>query len=207
MLHLLPEYQKRKVLTEYRLRLTVVLILLVATAVLMFAIFLMPSYVYLYASKSELVLEKQGLSSIVNARSASSTDKAGGDAGKAIASLKPFAASLSPLLYVDALIPEGPDDAAMRKGIRIHGYFMTPISDTKVSVAISGIADSRENLSKYAAYLNGKFGGVKLPLSSLAKQGDIPFDFKFEADKVKLAPEPVLTNPENGVSEPSDTTQ
>ncbi len=207
MLHLLPEYQKRKVLTEYRLRLTVVLILLVATAVLMFAIFLMPSYVYLYSSKSELVLEKQGLSSIVNARSASTTDKAGGDAGKAIASLKPFAASLLPLLYVDALIPEGSDGASMRKGIRIHGYFMTPISDTKVSVAISGIADSRENLAKYAAYLNGKFGGVKLPLSSLAKQGDIPFDFKFEADKSKLMTDPAPVAQENGTTESSGMTQ
>lgn len=185
MLHLLPEYQKRKVLTEYRLRLTVVLILLVAVAILMFVIFLMPTYVYLYSSKSELVSRKLGYVAHIQSKAASSTDKAIGDVGMVIAALKPISGSLEPLLYIDALAPKGVGSAEI-DGIQINSYFLSPISDDKVAIMISGIADTREGLTRYSSYLNDRFGGVKLPLSSLAKQRDIPFDFKFEVEKNKF---------------------
>jgi hypothetical protein len=187
MLHLLPEYQKKKVLTEYRLRLIVVLILLVAFAILMFAIFLMPSYAYLYSSKSELVSKKHTFTTLIESRSSLSVDKNGGDAKKAISALKPLLGSLDPLLYIDALSPAG----STASSVRINSYFLTPIADDKVAIMISGVASSREGLTKYAGYLNEKFGGVKLPLSSLAKQSDIPFDFKFEVDKQKFTQQSV----------------
>lgn len=188
MLHLLPEYQKRKVITEYRLRLTVVLILLLAISFLACAVFLMPSYVYLYTAKSDLMAKKEGFSSLIKARDAASAQKQGGDAGKAIAALQPLAGSLKPLIYMDALAPIAPS-------VRVNGYFLSATPSGKVGVVISGIADSREGLSAYAAHLNSKFGGVKLPLSSLARQGDIPFDFKFEADPDKLAAPAVASAP------------
>ncbi len=179
MLHLLPEYQKRKVITEYRLRLTVVLILLLAISLLACAVFLMPSYVYLYTAKSDLVAKKEGFASLIKARDAASAEKQGGDVGNAIATLGPLPGSIQPLAYMDALVPPA-------SSIRITGYLLSSSPSGKVSVAISGIASSREGLSSYATYLNGRFGGVKLPLSSLAKQGEIPFDFKFDADRDKL---------------------
>ena len=182
MLHLLPEYQKRKVLTEYRMRLTVVCILLVAVAILAYAIFLMPSYVYLFTAKSELTLKKEGLMALIKAKSAASADKSGGDIGKAIAALKPLPGSLQPLQYMDVLAPS-PSFAYL---ITVNGYFMTPTTGDKIGVVLNGVAVTREGLTKYVAFLNDRFGGVKLPLSALAKQSDIPFEFRFEVDRAKF---------------------
>ncbi len=180
MLNLLPEYQKRKVLAEYRVRVAVVLIMLLAGAAVIFAVFLMPSYAYLHAAKSDLAAKKQAFDEVIQSKTASTSDKTAGDAVKAIAALQPLGGSLEPLLYIDALAPAS---AGISSGVRVNGYFLTPASNDKIGVMISGIADSREGLTKYSAYLDGRFGGVKLPLSSLAKQSDIQFDFKFEADR------------------------
>lgn len=179
MLHLLPEYQKKKVLTEYRLRLAVVFILMLAFAIVAFAIFLMPSYVYLYSAKSELVAKKHVLESIIAARSGIKVNQGTGDVGKSIAALKPMSGSLNPLLYIDQLTPAS-------ASIHVSGYFMATTPNNKVGIVITGTSDTREALSAYAAALNAKFGGVKLPLSALAKQGNIPFDFKFEVEQSKL---------------------
>lgn len=179
MLHLLPEYQKKKVLAEYRLRLVVVLILMLVFAIIAFAIFLMPSYVYLFAAKSDLVAKKSGLESTIASKSGIKTNQNGGDVSKSIAALKPLSGSLSPLAYMDQLMPTSPS-------IRVNGYFMATTNNGKVGIVITGNAETRESLSAYANALNAKFGGVKLPLSALAKQGNIPFDFRFEVDQAKL---------------------
>ena len=183
MLHLLPEYQKKKVLTEYRLRLAVVLILMLAFAIVAFAIFLMPSYVYLFTEKSELVAKKTALSSLVASRSAGKTTQSGTDIVKSINALKPLPGAMDPILYIDKLAP-------MSSSVRVSGYFMAPTPGNKVGIVITGVADTREALSNYASALDGKFGGVKLPLSALAKQSNISFDFKFEVDQAKLDKKP-----------------
>jgi hypothetical protein len=179
MLHLLPEYQKKKVIAEYRLRLSVVSILLLAVSILIFAVFLMPSYVYLYSAKSELAARKSGLSSIIQARSGGISNKTGIDVPKSIAALIPMSGSLEPISYMDQLVSTSP-------AVHVTSYFFAPVSGGRIGVMISGMADNRESLAAYADDLDKKFGGVKLPLSSLAKQSNIPFDFRFEVDQAKL---------------------
>lgn len=190
MLHLLPEYQKKKALAEYRVRVAIVFIMMLAGSLLIFSVFLVPSYAYLHVAKSGLASKKLELDGIIRSKTASTTDNAAGDALKAIEALKPLGGSMEPLLYIDALSPV---NAGMGGSVRVNSFFLTPAANGKIGVMISGIADSREGLTKYAAYLNELFGGVKLPLSSLAKQSDIPFDFKFEADRGRFVqPDPIL---------------
>lgn len=180
MLHLLPQYQKRKVIKEYRLRLGLVAIFTFLFAVIMFSIFTLPSYILLRSEKVSLELKKNTLESTINLSDEGNGELAANIA-KSISALKPFEKTISPNLFIDSLAPE-------TSGILINGYAFSQANPTDpVSVVLSGTAKTREDLTAYADTLNTRFGGVKLPLSSLANTSNITFDFRFTMtyDKAK----------------------
>lgn len=171
MLHLLPQYQKHKVVKEYRMRMALVFILALGTATLIFAIFTLPSYIYLSSEKKLLETKKTAIEATIN------TSKGNGenaiDISKALISLKPYETAISPNLYIDAISPNYP-------GITITGYAFNQANPADpVNVVLSGVGRTREELTAYADLLNERFGGVKLPLSSLANSSNISFDFRF----------------------------
>lgn len=173
MLHLLPQYQKRKVIKEYRIRLAAVILGLLLLVIVMYGAFMMPTFMKLYTEKRALIGQKQAQTSIIDSRNAKSGD-ANQDIAKAVGALKPFDKTLTPLLFIDALAPQS-------AGIKIDGYALTQNGATEpITVTVNGIARTREDVSGYAKLLNDRFGGVKLPLSALAKQSDISFDFRFQ---------------------------
>ncbi len=175
MLHLLPEYQKRKVIGEYRIRLGVVFVWSLTVLSCLSAILTLPAYISIIGEKNSLMAEKNIHQSVIDAG-----NKQGGatklDITKAVEALAPYPNPLVPTLFVQAL-------SKGANGISIDGYSLVQNNSTDpVVVVLSGNARTRESLSNYARSLNEVFGNVKLPLSSLAKQGDIPFEFKFQAD-------------------------
>lgn len=180
MLHLLPQYQKRKVIKEYRLRLGLVIISTFFFAVIMFAVFTLPSFILLRSEKISLELKKTTLQSTINMSDGGNGEIAA-DIAKSIVALKPFEKTISPNLFIDALAPE-------TNGIAVSGYAFSQANPTDpISVVLSGTAKTREDLTAYADILNSRFGGVKLPLSSLANSSNISFDFRFTMtyDKAK----------------------
>lgn len=172
MLHLLPQYQKRKVIKEYRLRLGIVIIAALFYTVIIFGVFTLPSFIKLNNEKIILNSKKVTLEGTIN----SSNNKDGGhvtNSAQAIIALAPYNTSLAPILFIDAVLPD-------TAGISISGYSFNQAGPTDpVNVVISGIAKTREDLSGYAQLLNSRFGNVKLPLSSLANSSNINFDFRF----------------------------
>ncbi len=173
MLHLLPQYQKNKVIKEYRIRLAAVLLSSILLVIIMFAVFTLPTFMRLYAEKRALIAQKESYLAIINTGAARSGE-GNLDIWKAVDALKPFGKTLTPLLFLDAL-------ASPSSGIRIDGYALAQTSASEpVTVTLNGVARTREDVSAYAKLLNDRFGGVKLPLSSLVKQSDISFDFRFQ---------------------------
>lgn len=200
MLHLLPQYQKRKVVKEYRLRLGLVLIIVIFFAVIMFTIFTLPSFLLLRTEKIVLEGKKSSIESIINSKNLKNGDSAT-DMSKSAVALKPFSKSLSPNLFIDSVVPS-------TSGITIGGYaFNQAGPEDPVNVVISGVSKTREDLTAYAELLNKRFGGVKLPLSSLANSANISFEFRFaitydkalavKDDKDKNLPEVLGTSTED----------
>ncbi|MFM2383909.1 MAG: hypothetical protein RIQ72_481 [Candidatus Parcubacteria bacterium] len=179
MLHLLPQYQKDKVIKEYRLRLAVVIIGTLLFLTLVFIILTLPTYMVLQNQKGILISQKDSLSQLINVGGSASKDN-NLDIWKAVDALLPVAGGFVPSAYIDAVTPK-------QAGVTIDGYaFVQGVPGQPVSVSINGTAKTREGLTEYVKVLNAKFGGVKLPLASLAKQADIPFDFKFQIDDTKI---------------------
>ena len=174
MLHLLPQYQKDKVIKEYHLRLAVVVICSILFLSLVYAVFMLPSYMLLRNQISILEAQKKSLSSIVNVSGLAQNNNA--DTWKIVDALTPFKKTLVPSEAIDMVNPKV-------KGVHIAGYNFVQINPGEpIIVTITGTADNREGLSTYVKDLNTAFSGVKLPLSTLAKQSNITFDFKFQID-------------------------
>lgn len=179
MLHLLPDYQKKKVIHEYRLRLMIVLLWTLLITVLVFAVFTLPSFLALHAQKSDLQNQKADQTAAI-ARFEERGNGSQIDSSKAIEALRPYKNPFIPTLYIDAL-------SASSTGINVDGYaFSQAKAEDPVSVVINGFADKREDLSFFSKSLNDVYGNVKLPLSALAKQSDIPFEFRFQMDFAKV---------------------
>ncbi len=179
MLHLLPQYQKDKVIKEYRLRLAVVIIGTLLFLALVFIVLTLPTYMVLQNQKEILISQKDSLSQLINVGGSASKDN-NLDIWKAVDALLPAAGSFVPSVYIDAVTPK-------QAGVTIDGYaFVQTAPGQLVNVSINGSAKTREGLTEYVKVLNAKFGGVKLPLASLAKQADIPFDFKFQIADTKI---------------------
>lgn len=179
MLHLLPQYQKDKVIKEYRMRLAVVVIGALFFIALVFAIFTLPTFMILQNQKSLLLSQKESLTQIINTGGSVSSDT-NLEIWNAVDALAPFQQALIPSAYIDAVTPKV-------TGINIDGYtFVQTSPGQPVSAGVNGIAKTREALTEYVKELNTSFGGIKLPLASLAKQSDIPFDFKFQIDHSKI---------------------
>jgi hypothetical protein len=160
MLHLLPQYQKDKVIKEYRLRLTVVIIGTLFFIALVSVILTLPTYMVLQNQKTTLILQKESLSQLINIGGATSTNN-NLDMWKAVDALLPETGGFIPSTYIDAVLPK-------QIGISIEGYsFVRTDKGQPVSASINGVAKSREGLAEYVKVLNTKFGGVKLPLASL----------------------------------------
>lgn len=179
MLHLLPQYQKDKVIKEYRMRLTVIIIGMLLFLAIVYIVATLPTYMVLQNQKTILTSQKDSLVQTINIGGAMKQEE-GADIWKAVDGLAPLPGGFKPSVYIDAVAPT-------QAGITIDGYaFVRADPKQPVGVSVTGSAKTREGLTEYVKELNTKFGGVKLPLASLAKQADIPFDFKFQIDDSKI---------------------
>lgn len=179
MLHLLPQYQKEKVIREYRLRLSTVIVGAVCFLAAVYVIFTLPTFMLVQGQKNFLSTQKDSLSQIIN-MGGSSTQDNNLEVWKSVDALTPFAGTLHPLVNLDAV-------NSKLSGIKIDGYnFVQANPGEQITVGVTGTAKTREDLTQYVKQLNVDFGGVKLPLASLVKQSDIPFDFKFQVGYKKF---------------------
>jgi len=173
MLNILPTAEKKKIITEYRLRLASMAIFAVAALVLVSLVLLIPSYILAVSkfdnisgqisqleSKQDLTGQEKGIDAQVR------------DVNKKV---NLFLAGRG----VDRLSP--PDIIArviaMRGStIKIQGFDYDVAGDQE-RLAISGVAADRDSLAQFVEVLkkDPTFTSVELPVSSYVKSVNISF--------------------------------
>lgn len=171
MFNLLPDSLKWEIIKEYRLRLSIVVLIFVVFIELSFAVFMLPSIVISYYKEKEVelridVLEKSfGESNTSLIRST-------------IKSLNNDLNTIDKTLQYSETIPLI-DIILSKKTNNIH---ITDISYTSsgtstTNILIQGVSLTRDSLVNFKKSLEGseKFKTIDLPISNLAKDKDIKF--------------------------------
>lgn len=168
LLDLLPEDRRRKIRRAYVLRVGTVAAILGVVLVAAAAALLVPTYIYLVSSLRAQSVRLASVESTISAADQTTL-------GKRLATLSADATEIAQLgttPSASALIREVL--AIGRPGIVLTGMSYTPSQGT---LALSGVAAARNDLRAYQLSLAAtpRFANAALPVSSYAKDRDIPF--------------------------------
>jgi len=171
MRNLLPNRVKQQLRTEYRLRLSIVGLLLFSVALLMAGVFLVPSY--LLSASDKMVVEDR--------MRFAEQGPAPQEAESSIERLELAQLQVELLstlqkstLFSDRLIQIIEQKPA---GVRIGIFFYTTRDEGENMLTLSGVAETREDLLSFERSLKSEpdFSSVTLPVSNLAKDRDLSF--------------------------------
>jgi hypothetical protein len=171
MINLIPPTAQKQVTREYKIRVVSVWLFLLGFACLVVAIFNIPVYV-LVQSQLSTYLQEFTLAS--NQSDSFKSSEATITKANAIATLLTKAEQSTTFSDV---INELEKQASAGGGVTITSFNFLLKDGVLTPVVISGTADSRLLLSEFRDALakNPRFENATLPLSSLAKDRDVPF--------------------------------
>jgi hypothetical protein len=178
MIHyiLLPAEERRALRREYRMRLTILTLLFVSTALVFGIIILFPSYIY------SLNDEKDGLShkeALLNSRKASGADQIEKDLLLNQATAQKISGEIQKVNFEDILQKV---ISYRKKGIILISFKFdrAPGTTTVGTLSMRGTSATRDALLGFKQSLqNDKmFADIDLPLSDLAKSKNIEFGIK-----------------------------
>lgn len=179
MINLIPPSAQVQVTKEYWIRVVSVWLFLVGTAIFLVTILNIPSYVLVHNQLDTYLLE------FTNA----ATNKDSFTAAEAsIVRTNTIAMLLAkPQDGISFTEVVSELEKSKSTGIIIFDFAITKVKDVIATITITGQADSRESLSLFRDTLdaNPSFGKVTLPLSSLAKDKEIPFTITITPDNQK----------------------
>lgn len=170
----LPQYERNKLKTEYRVRAAIVFLFVLSVSVVIGIVSLFPTFIL---SKIE---EKNQLSMIAE------TNKKNDANG--MNDIKAQLTKDNTLLIKATEVAKNPSyssairDIINAKGtVKIDSISFSNNSTTTVDVFVQGFSVNRDSLLAFKSRLESAFSGstVDLPLSELAKNKDIKFSFKF----------------------------
>lgn len=172
LINLLPPERATATRREYFVRLGVVSLLLLAAALVVHGVLLLPSYLYLH----QQVVDRQ-------ARVASLDAALTGSEGQQVnARVETLDANAT---YLARLSNAASASASIRTvlstphtGIRLIGFtYAPPLGAAPGRIGVTGIADTRESLRRYDAALAALpfVISADLPISAYAKESDIEF--------------------------------
>lgn len=173
MINILPIEEKKKIITEYRLRLSIVSVFAVAALMFSSLVLLIPSYLLAVLKYNNATQELSTLKGKANTEEKEkNTD----------AQIVDINNKINLLLRGDEKKQITPSqviaDILNVKGaaIKIYG-FTHDISADQDRVVIFGTADNRDSLAEFVAVLKKKpeFVSVELPISSYVKSSNIDF--------------------------------
>lgn len=171
MFNLLPENLRNAVIKEYRLRLTVVVMVFVILIQVSFLVFLFPSWLVSFYKEKDFSTQSDELSKSLSTLDISSTTSF-------IKSFNNKIGIINNALEYPKFIPILDDILAKKTGsIRISGMYYTVDSMNSGTLTLEGIGDTRESLVSFSDSLEtiGYFKKVDLPISNLAKDRNIAF--------------------------------
>lgn len=177
MFNLLPKTEKEAIRREYRIRLATVVLWFSFATLVIGSLLLLPSW-FLSAQKEKVAQSRfDALSQSIERRGAAGLE------GVLLATKKQLEllAREAPkgLLYelIGAIASRRP------KNISFESITVTDRSGEKRGIAVTGLARDRDSLVLFSRALEGLpfLERVELPLSSLAKESDIPFSLNVTA--------------------------
>ena len=171
MINLIPPSAQKQVTTEYWVRVASVWLFLLGTAFLIVAILNVPVYV-LVQSQLGTFLQEFNL-----ANNQSETYKSSEATIVKVNAIASLLTKTNKVTLFSEVIGELENQANSVGGITITNVSLSRKEGLLAPVIVSGIATSRLLLSQYRDVLskNPRFETATLPLSSFAKESDIPF--------------------------------
>lgn len=169
--NLLPEERIRSLRRVYFIRLAVVAILLLSGVILVHAVLLLPSYLYLRNQVGERNASLTALTTTL----AGSEEKEISARVAALSEDSAYLARLSSVPKASAAIRA--ITALPRSGIRLTGFSFAPKVGAETTMSVSGVATTREALRTFEQSLADQpfITSADLPISAYAKERDIPF--------------------------------
>jgi hypothetical protein len=176
MINLLPQFEKKKLLNEYRLRAGIIVLGTVLILELLMAVLLSPSYYLIKTTektlRADLVLKKQIASSTV-----------GEDPQKKSALIQAEATLLNPpnppARPIDMLPSQILGEILTQKpsGIGVHSFSYAKSGTAAAAAQFSGVAETREDLLAFQRMLkeNLRFSDIKYAQSFITRKTDIDF--------------------------------
>ncbi|MEN9649121.1 MAG: hypothetical protein RL094_88 [Candidatus Parcubacteria bacterium] len=173
MLHLLPEQQKKTVLSEYRKRLSIVTAISLSCIGVVGIMLLIPSYIYSQEHFNEVKKVKTALVDALEKQTGDKTAETVKNITENIAALQPLGSTELPSYVIDRVISRA------SSGIKIMQYAYKLEVNNTLSFLVVGRADTRNDLTQFIKVLQGDpyFEGAKLPLSSFTRERNIDFQF------------------------------
>ena len=171
MINLLSPIEKKKILKEYHLRLTIVVMVFVILIQVSFLIFLFPSWLVSFYKEKDFSSQSDELNKSLSTLDISSTTSF-------IKSFNTKIGIINDSLEYPKFVPILDDVLAKKTGaIRITGMYYTVNSINSGTLTLEGIGDTRESLVSFSDSLKtiGYFKKVDLPISNLAKDKNIDF--------------------------------
>ena len=175
MVNLLPEKEKIKILREYQTRLLVIVLFLIFCLLIVFAVFVSPSF-FLTNTKQQTLSHQfsQIKTSTPFQTLPSSMTSSVSDINFALDVLD-SSTMFSPKKILDLILSD------KKSSISIKSISIFQKSQDLVEVSVSGISSDRESLLGFSRKLQSEktFENVVLPISDLAKGTDISFTINF----------------------------
>jgi hypothetical protein len=172
MFNLLPEPEKKQILSEYNLRRNILMLIFLFVVGLIAVISIFPSYLL---SSSKILEAQDGVSSIRNSNVFKEEESLNAELAQTnlkLSALQPLAGERYVSELFNAVITE------RSSGIRMNGLQYKRGDDKKGGyLSVSGVAQDRENLSQFVTALgkNSLFSKVDLPVSNFTKDRNADF--------------------------------
>ncbi len=183
MLHLLPDYHKEKVVSEYKGRVLTIFSIGIFALILVSSVFLIPVYISTHGRFAVVDQQKKDLEAQISRSESNDDAEKVKEIVSAVGVLKQYALREVPSSVFNRILVNKP------KGVTITGFIYTPpstpLSEDLTTVDISGIASSRVALAGFNDSLKKDkvFKSVFIPISSFAKDKDIQFTVKLTVSK------------------------
>lgn len=206
MLHLLTEEHRKKVVTEYKKRIVIVLLLGLSVVSVLGALFFSPTFFLSHGKYSTVLTEKKALDSELAIKEEEGSSESIKNVILSIEALRMFEKVTNPSVILDNIVRGKPN------GVQIRGLVFTPGEATAMTVDLVGRADTRKSLVQFDQKLkaNPVFDQVIIPLGNFAKEKNIDFSIKIivststvfsltvdTASTTQLIPVPITTPAEN----------
>ncbi len=191
MYSLLPQENIEKLISEYRARLSVVIAWMIGGSVIVSAVLLLPSYIYIYATNKEVSSEVAALKKRTEEAGAQKLESELTSSNVVVKEFATFehqiplselvkrlGSRIVPGITIKSfsIVPEKSADETL-KGVE-QTYSVQLVGEAATRDALVGLTESLTNEITYSA--------VGLPISNLARSSKIPFSLSFKAIAPKI---------------------